>query len=101
MLLSRTESGSMATPHPSSIAGSDAEGKPSFFRHASNKVSTYHAQTPYLRRLPFPVIAIIITLITVNLLVWAAVAIVLVCKEVEFKSCNSDILMVCSIGIQL
>ncbi|RYO24155.1 hypothetical protein AA0111_g8690 [Alternaria arborescens] len=67
----------MATSRPSSIAGSDAEAKPSFFRNASNKASTYHAQIPYLRRLPFPVIAIIITLIVVNLLVWAAVGIVL------------------------
>jgi high-affinity nickel-transport protein len=68
----------MATTRPSSVVGSDAESKPSFFRNASNKVSIYHAQIPYLRRLPFPVIAIIITLIAVNLLVWAAVGIVLV-----------------------
>ncbi|KAI4907684.1 hypothetical protein J4E90_009090 [Alternaria incomplexa] len=34
-------------------------------------------RTPYLRRLPFAAIAIIITLVAVNLLVWAAVGIVL------------------------
>lgn len=38
----------------------------------------YHSRIPYLRRLPFPAIAIILTLIMVNLLVWAAVGIVLV-----------------------
>ncbi|RAR13036.1 high affinity nickel transport protein nic1 [Stemphylium lycopersici] len=62
---------------PSSNAGSDPENKPSFFRNASNKASMYHAGIPYLRKLPFPVIAIITTLVAVNLLVWAAVGVVL------------------------
>ena len=46
----------------------------------STKASRYHARVPYLSRLPFPALAIIITLIIVNLLVWAAVGIVLVCN---------------------
>lgn len=66
------------TSRPSSNAGIDPENKPSFFRNASNKASTYHAGIPYLRKLPFPVIAIITTLVSVNLLVWAAVGVVLV-----------------------
>ncbi|KAH7558819.1 high affinity nickel transport protein nic1 [Bipolaris maydis] len=55
----------------------DPESQSSFFRSASKKATEYHSQTPYLRRLPFPAIAIIVTLIVVNLLVWAAVGIVL------------------------
>ncbi|KAF1834923.1 NicO-domain-containing protein [Decorospora gaudefroyi] len=67
----------MATSRPSSITASESRSKPSFFRDASNKASTYHSQIPYLRRLPFSAITIIVTLIFVNLLVWAAVGIVL------------------------
>ncbi|EOA83500.1 hypothetical protein ACJQWK_00326 [Exserohilum turcicum] len=67
----------MTTSRAPSHAGSDPENKPSFLRNASNKASEYHAQIPYLRRLPFAVISIIITLIFVNLLVWAAVGVVL------------------------
>jgi high-affinity nickel-transport protein len=52
----------------------------SFFKAWTNKASTYHSRLPYIRKLPFPAIAIIITLILVNLLVWVAVAIVLVCR---------------------
>jgi len=52
--------------------------KPSFFRNASRKASEYHSRVPYLSKLPFPAIAIIVTLIIVNLLVWAAVGVVLV-----------------------
>ncbi|KAF2270084.1 high affinity nickel transport protein nic1 [Lojkania enalia] len=64
---------------PSSQDGERAseDGKPSFFRDFSNKASTYHSRVPYLRKLPFSAIAIIVTLIFVNLLVWAAVGIVL------------------------
>jgi antibiotic biosynthesis monooxygenase (ABM) superfamily enzyme len=62
----------------------EPHGKSSFFHNASNKASEYHSRVPYLRRLPFPVIAIIVTLILVNLLVWAAVGIVLVGEDVEF-----------------
>jgi hypothetical protein len=73
----------MATSRLSPMMVSDPDGKPSFFRNASNKASTYHARVPYLRRLPFSAIAIITTLIFVNLLVWAAVGIVLVRDHVE------------------
>jgi high-affinity nickel-transport protein len=54
------------------------EGKPSFFKKVSNKASTYHARVPYLQKLPFSALAIILTLIFINLVVWAAIAIVLV-----------------------
>lgn len=37
----------------------------------------YHSRVPYLNKLPFPAIAIIVTLIIVNLFVWAGVGIVL------------------------
>jgi hypothetical protein len=39
------------------------------------------SRVPYLSKLPFPAIAIIVTLIVVNLLTWAAVGIVLVLFE--------------------
>jgi high-affinity nickel-transport protein len=57
----------------------DTGNKPSFLRNISAKASQYHARVPYLQKLPFPAIAIIATLIIVNLVVWAAVGIVLVC----------------------
>jgi high-affinity nickel-transport protein len=57
-----------------------SDGNPSFFRKASDKASEYHSRIPYISRLPFPAIAIIVTLVVVNLLVWAAVGVVLVCK---------------------
>jgi high-affinity nickel-transport protein len=66
----------MATRTPSDVS----EGNPSFFRKASDKASEYHSRISYISRLPFPAIAIIVTLVVVNLLVWAAVGVVLVCK---------------------
>jgi high-affinity nickel-transport protein len=70
----------MANSRPPSIVSADApDRKPSFFHKVSTKASRYHARVPYLQKLPFPVIAIIAPLIVVNLLVWAAVGIVLVC----------------------
>ncbi|KAJ8108226.1 hypothetical protein OPT61_g8317 [Boeremia exigua] len=41
------------------------------------KASEYHSRVPYIGRLPFPAIAIIVTLIIVNLIVWAAVGVIL------------------------
>ncbi|KAF1939081.1 NicO-domain-containing protein [Clathrospora elynae] len=67
----------MASSSPSSIAASDPDNKPSFFRNVSSKASTYHSRVPYLRRLPFPAIAIIVTLIVINLIVWVAVGTIL------------------------
>jgi high-affinity nickel-transport protein len=66
---------------PASIMVDEPSAKPSFFRNVSNKASYYHSRVPYLQRLPFPAIAIIATLIVVNILVWAAVGIVLVCCD--------------------
>ena len=54
------------------------EGKFSLLRNLSNKASLAHGRVPYLSKLPFAVVAIIATLITINLLVWAAVGAVLV-----------------------
>lgn len=69
----------MAGSRPSSRGPSDVEaGSPSLFKSFSNKASTYHARVPYLRKLPFAAIAIILILIFVNLVVWAAAGIVLV-----------------------
>ncbi|KAI8941980.1 hypothetical protein NX059_000091 [Plenodomus lindquistii] len=67
----------MATSRASCIAAAESGTKPSVFRKASMKASTYHSRVSYLNKLPFPVISIITTLIVVNLLVWAAVGIVL------------------------
>ncbi|KAF7443139.1 HoxN High-affinity nickel permease [Pyrenophora tritici-repentis] len=72
-----TDWGRMVNSRPPSIVGNHADNKLSFFQNASSKASAYHSRIPYLRRLPFAAIAIIITLIAVNLLVWAAVGIVL------------------------
>jgi high-affinity nickel-transport protein len=68
----------MASSPSASVVADESSSKPSFFRNVSNKASKYHARVPYLQKLPFPAIAIIVTLIVVNLLVWAAVGIVLV-----------------------
>jgi high-affinity nickel-transport protein len=68
----------MAHTPPASINTAAPHNKPSFFRNVSAKVSHYHSRVPYIQKLPFPAIAIIITLIIVNLLTWAAVGVVLV-----------------------
>jgi len=70
----------MANPQspPASIMVENNAAKPSFLRHATTKASEYHSRVPYLQKLPFPAIAIIVTLIIVNLLVWAAVGVALV-----------------------
>jgi hypothetical protein len=69
----------MTDLRPSSPDITDAEqGRGSLFKSLSKKASTYHGRVPYLRKLPFHAIAIIVTLIAVNLVVWAAVGIVLV-----------------------
>jgi high-affinity nickel-transport protein len=71
----------MATSRPASIVADNADTKPSFFHNVSVKASHYHSRVPYIQKLPFPAIAIIVTLIIVNLLVWAAVGIVLVSES--------------------
>jgi high-affinity nickel-transport protein len=69
----------MADARPSTGGSEDVERTDhSTFKSWSNKASRYHARVPYLSRLPFPALAIIVTLIVVNLLVWAGVGIVLV-----------------------
>ncbi|PSN74626.1 NicO-domain-containing protein [Corynespora cassiicola Philippines] len=68
----------MSSSRPASPqAGDGDQGKASIFKNISDKASLYHARVPYLRRLPFSVIAVIAILIIVNLVVWAGVAIVL------------------------
>jgi high-affinity nickel-transport protein len=68
----------MSTSQPGSVRSNDLDSKPSLLRNVSAKASRFHARVPYLKRLPFPAIAIILTLIIVNLVVWAAVGIILV-----------------------
>jgi len=55
------------------------EGRLSLFKNFSKRASLAHSRVPYLSKLPFAAVAIIITLIIVNILVWAAVGVVLVC----------------------
>lgn len=74
----RTYSSMAMSPAPSLRNSDDSDTKPSVFNNVSNKASAYHARVPYLSKLPFPAIAIIVTLIVVNLIVWAAVGVVLV-----------------------
>lgn len=52
--------------------------KSSTFGVFSKRASEYHARVPYISKLPFPAITIIVALIVVNLVVWAAVGVVLV-----------------------
>lgn len=52
--------------------------KSSTFSALSKRASGYHSRVPYISKLPFPAIAIIVALVTVNLVVWAAVGVVLV-----------------------
>ncbi|KAF2742878.1 NicO-domain-containing protein [Sporormia fimetaria CBS 119925] len=60
-------------------ASNDAslESKTSILEKWTKNASLYHSRTPYLKSIPFSVVAIILTLITVNLLVWAAVGTIL------------------------
>jgi hypothetical protein len=44
----------------------------------SERIAQYHARIPYLGKMPFRVVSIILILIMVNLVAWAAIAVVLV-----------------------
>ncbi|KAF2196876.1 NicO-domain-containing protein [Delitschia confertaspora ATCC 74209] len=57
--------------------GDEEQGKANWMKNFSNKASGYHSKVPYINRLPFAAVAIIVTIILVNLIVWAAVGIVL------------------------
>ncbi len=48
--------------------------KPSF----SNKAALYHRQIPVIRKLPLPVVGIIVVVWLVNIAVWMVVGIILV-----------------------
>lgn len=74
----------METRSASSNAVGDVEV--SVFKSWSNKASGYHSRVPYLNKLPFPALAIIVTLIVVNVLVWVAVGVVLVHVSLYFPS---------------
>ena len=44
----------------------------------NSRLNTCHGRTPGVRKLPFPVVAIIVTLVIANVIVWVAVGILLV-----------------------
>ncbi|KAK0660620.1 High-affinity nickel transport protein nic1 [Lasiodiplodia hormozganensis] len=70
----------MAEPlqnYPSAGTDIQVEDKVSFLGNVSKKAEMYHGRVPYLRRLPFPALAIIILIALVNAAVWVAVGIVL------------------------
>jgi high-affinity nickel-transport protein len=73
----------MPTTHSPLIVADDEAHKPSLLHRVGAKASHYHARTPYLHNLPFPAITIIVALIVVNLLVWAAVGILLVIQTFQ------------------
>lgn len=52
-------------------------GQP-LLRKWSSKAASYHAGVPGLRKLPFRAVVVIVALIAVNIIVWAAVGVVLV-----------------------
>lgn len=64
--------------YPSAGTDIQVEDKVSFLGNVSKKAAMYHGRVPYLRRLPFPALAIIILIALVNAAVWVAVGIVLV-----------------------
>ena len=74
----------MAGPSPLPLPCS-ADDKPSFLKSLSSKAAVYHGRVPYISKLPFPAVAIIIVIAVVNVLVWAAVGIVLV-RQLHWKS---------------
>ncbi|KAF2456475.1 high-affinity nickel-transport protein-domain-containing protein [Lineolata rhizophorae] len=55
----------------------DEEDRPGFFGNVSYKAALYHERVPGVRKLPFPAVAVIIALIAVNVIVWAAVGVIL------------------------
>ena len=63
---------------------------PSYISYKSlrDRVTTSHARTPLLRRLPLPALAIISLLVVVNLVVWAAAGIVLVRSHLRLYTAN-------------
>lgn len=65
--------------------------------NAKSTVVRYHGKIPYVRRLPAAVVGIILAVIVVNAIVWAAVGVVLVCS---LPNCLIDLDsdMACSIS---
>jgi hypothetical protein len=73
----------MAGPNSGSVDARTVEGgvpenSQSPRQWLSGTFSRYHARIPYFRKLPLRVVKIISALILVNVLAWAAVAVVLV-----------------------
>ena len=54
------------------------------FSKAFGKASEYHSRVPGLKKLPFSAVAIIVILILVNALIWAAVGVVLV-RDLQYS----------------
>ncbi|KAK8226702.1 high-affinity nickel-transport protein-domain-containing protein [Phyllosticta capitalensis] len=68
----------MAAPlqqYPSSDGASQEER--GFLTNVSKKAEVYHGRVPYLRKLPFSSISVIIAVAVVNILLWVAVGVVL------------------------
>ena len=61
----------------SPVSVSDGGSSERFLNQVRTKGQLYHRRVPLLNRLPFPAIAIITLLITINILVWIVVGIVL------------------------
>lgn len=52
----------------------------------ASKAAVYHGRIPGIRRLPFSVVAIILLILSINIIVWAAVGVVLVSAvSVEYE----------------
>ncbi|EON64367.1 hypothetical protein W97_03598 [Coniosporium apollinis CBS 100218] len=64
-----------STPTPYAAGISDEER--SFLKKATDRAVVYHGRVPYLSKLPFRAVAIIVALVVVNLVVWAATGVVL------------------------
>lgn len=64
-----------STPTPYAAGISDEER--SFLKKATDRAVVYHGRVPYLSKLPFRAVAIIVALVLVNLVVWAATGVVL------------------------
>ena len=64
---------------PDDFSTDESARGPKWLKIVSAKASNTHSKVPGLKKLPFPAVAIIALLIFVNIAVWVAAGIVLVC----------------------
>jgi high-affinity nickel-transport protein len=83
------------------LEGNVDQSRRSWFKAVSVKATDTHARVPGLKKLPFPAFAIIVFLIFVNIAVWVAAGIVLVCFFILKVDRSNDCLTRRSIIIRM